>query len=224
MSRDGFKNVLREEEPGLTSVGTRPAFAIGQHALLARSPSGNVLWDCISYIDEESIAAVRALGGIQAIAVSHPHFYASCVEWSEAFGNAPIYLHEADREWTVFEHPNVVHWPGEAIEPVPGMTLLRLGGHFDGAAVLHWAGGAGGGGALLCGDTLMVVMDRRYVSFMYSFPNLIPLSPAIVADIADKLRPYPYERIYGAWPGRVVLIDGPGSVERSVERYLRNVR
>jgi len=70
----------------------------------------------------------------------------------------------------------------------------------------------------------MVVMDRRYVSFMYSFPNLIPLSPAIVADIADKLRPYPYERIYGAWPGRVVLIDGPGSVERSVERYLRNVR
>lgn len=224
MRADGFKNVIREEEPGLTSIGTQPQFAIGQRALLVQTPAGNVLWDCISYIDEATVAAVEALGGVQAVAVSHPHFYASCIEWSEAFANAPIYLHAADRAWTVFEHPNVVHWEGETAEPVPGTTLIRLGGHFAGAAVLHWPGGAEGRGAVLCGDTLMVVMDRRYLSFMYSFPNLIPLSAGEVASIAEKMRPYRYERIYGAWPGRVVALEGSQSVERSAERYIARLR
>jgi glyoxylase-like metal-dependent hydrolase (beta-lactamase superfamily II) len=224
MRGGGFKNVVREEERGLTSIGTQPQFAIGQRALLVQAPGGNVLWDCISYLDDETVAAVKRLGGIQAIAVSHPHFYASCVEWSEAFGNVPIYLHAADRQWTVFEHPNVVHWEGETAEPVPGTTLIRLGGHFDGAAVLHWPGGAEGRGAVLCGDTLMVVMDRRYLSFMYSFPNLIPLSASEVTAIAEKMRPYAYERIHGAWPGRVVALDGPQSVERSAERYIARLR
>jgi len=224
MRAEGSRNVLKEEEAGLTSIGTRPGFAIGQHALLVQTPQGNMLWDCVSYLDDESRDAVAALGGIDAIGISHPHFYASCVEWSEAFGGAPIYLHAADREWTVFPHQNVVHWEGETVEPLAGLTLIRLGGHFDGAAVLHWAAGAGGQGALLVGDTLMVVMDRRYVSFMYSFPNLIPLAPDVVAGIADKLRPYAYERIYGAWPGRVVGLDGPRSVERSAERYIERIQ
>ena len=220
----GHHNVLREEEPGLTSIGTEPAFAIGQRALLVQSPAGNVLWDCISYLDEETAEAVRALGGVQAIAISHPHFYASCIEWSEAFDNAPLYLHAADREWAAFPHPNVDHWEGDSIAPVPGLTLLRLGGHFDGAAVLHWPEGAGGRGVILSGDTVTVVMDREWVSFMYSYPNLIPLSEATIRDIVDRLRPYAYERVYGAWPGRVVRVDGARSIERSAERYIEGLR
>ena len=223
MAAAGFRNVVREEEPGLLSVGTQPNFAIAQRALLVSTPGGNILWDCVSFIDDDSVAAVRAAGGCDAIAVSHPHFYASYVEWSEAFGGIPVYLHAADRQWAVFDHPAVVFWEGEEIEPVPGLTLIRLGGHFDGAAVLHWPGGAEGRGAVLSGDTLQVVMDRRYVSFMYSFPNLIPLSAATVADIAARMRPYRYERIYGAWPGRVVTIEGPQSVERSAERCIRRL-
>jgi hypothetical protein len=223
MASEGYTNSLREEEPGLWSIGTRPAFAIGQHALLVRTPAGNVLWDCISFVDDASVAAVRQLGGIAAIAISHPHFYGSCAEWSEAFGDAPIYLHEADREWTMHPHPSVVHWTGEMVEPVAGTTLVRLGGHFDGAAVLHWQAGARGKGALLVGDTLMVVMDRRFVSFMYSFPNLIPLAPDVVKGIARKLEPFAYDRIYGAWAGRVVTIDGPDAVERSVQRYIERI-
>ena len=46
--------------------------------------------------------------------------------------------------------------------------------------MLHWAGGADGRGALLSGDIVQVVPDRRYVSFMYSYPNLIPLPAAAV--------------------------------------------
>ena len=224
MRAQGLRNILREEEPGLTSIGTEPNFAIAQRALLVQTAAGNVLWDCISFIDDDTVAAVRALGGIQAIAISHPHFYAACVEWSEAFANAPVYLHAADREWTVFHHANVRHWEGESAEPIPGITLIRLGGHFKGAAVLHWPGGAGGRGAILSGDTITVVMDRRWVSFMYSYPNLIPLSADAVESIAAKMSGYRYERIYGAWPGRVVVVEGAQSVERSARRYLDRLR
>ena len=221
MTADGYRNELREEEPGLTSIGTVPQFAIGQRALLVQTPSGNVLWDCQSFLDDATIAAVRARGGVQAIAISHPHFYGVNIEWSEAFGRAPVYIHAADRQWVMRPGPNVVLWEGETAEPVPGLTLICLGGHFDGAAVLHWPGGAGGRGAVLSGDTIQVVMDRRYVSFMYSYPNLIPLPAPTVRQIAATMRGYRFDRLYGAWNGRVVVADGLAAVERSAERYIR---
>lgn len=220
MRAGGYRNELREEEPGLTSIGTVPSFAIGQRALLLQTPAGNVLWDCQSYLDEETIAAVRALGGVDAIAISHPHFYGVNIEWSRAFGGAPVYIHAADRDWVMYPDPAVSLWEAETAEPVPGLTLVRLGGHFDGAAVLHWPAGAGGNGAVLCGDTIQVVMDRRYVSFMYSFPNFIPLSGAEVDRIRTTMRHYAFDRLYGAWSGRVVVADGLAALERSADRYL----
>ncbi|MCX6049210.1 MAG: MBL fold metallo-hydrolase, partial [Chloroflexi bacterium] len=90
-------NSTKLAEPNLTEIGSEPAFAIGQRALLVQAPTGNVLWDCLSLIDDATVAAVQALGGLAAIAISHPHYYSSMVEWSHAFGNAPIYLHAADR-------------------------------------------------------------------------------------------------------------------------------
>jgi hypothetical protein len=86
---------------------------------------------------------------------------------------------------------------------------------------LHWADGFEGRGLLLVGDSLTVVMDRRYVSFMYSYPNLIPLSADSVRRIAASVRPFAFERIYGAWDGRRVISAGKESVERSAERYIR---
>ena len=56
------------------------------------TPNGNVLWECISYIDDKTIEAVNGLGGVDAITLCHPHFYDSMVEWSYAFGKVPIYL------------------------------------------------------------------------------------------------------------------------------------
>jgi hypothetical protein len=224
MRADGFRNELREEEPGLTSIGTVPNFAIGQRALLVQTAAGNVLWDCQSYLDAETIASVQALGGVNAIAISHPHFYGACMEWSAAFGGAPVYIHEADAPWVQRPGESLVLWQGDAAEPVPGLTLLRLGGHFPGAAVLYWPRGAEGRGAVLCGDTIQVVMDRRYVSFMYSYPNLIPLSPPEIETIVECLRPYPFDRLYGAWNGRVVRAEGFAAVERSAARYVAHLR
>jgi glyoxylase-like metal-dependent hydrolase (beta-lactamase superfamily II) len=224
MAANGYRNVLREEDPGLTSITTVSAFGIGQQALFVKTPAGNVLWDCISHLDDATIAAVRERGGIQAIAISHPHFYATCVEWSEAFGGAPIYIHAADRQWVMRPSPNIVLWEGETIEALPDLTVVHLGGHFDGATVLYWPDGVDGRGALLSGDTLQVVMDRRYVSFMYSYPNLIPLSVETVERIAAKVRRYRYERVYGAFNGRTVRVEGAQAVERSAERYIRRLR
>ena len=184
-----------------------------------RSSQGNVLWDCISLLDDEIVETVRRLGGIAAIAISHPHYYSSMVEWASTF-DAPVYLHSADREWIMRPDPCLVLWDGERHEPLSGISLLRLGGHFAGATVLHWPAGAAGHGALLSGDVVQVVPDRRWVSFMRSYPNLIPLAAAEVERIAAALALLDFERVYGAWYGRVVTADGKAAIERSARRYL----
>jgi len=217
---------LKDEGDGLLGIGCEPRFAIGQRALLVPVPAGdgpdtNVLWDCISLIDAAAVRVVEALGGLAAIAISHPHYYTSMVEWSRAFGGVPIYLHADERAWVMRPDPAIVLWEGEQLALDEGLTLLRLGGHFAGAQVLHWAAGADGRGALLAGDILQVVQDRRFVSFMYSYPNYIPLPAATVRRMVERLEPYPFERVYGAWFGAVVRADAKAAVRRSAERYLR---
>lgn len=218
--RQDHHNVIKRIEPKLVGIGTHPSFAIGQRALLIQSPGGNVLWDCISLIDEPTAAVVNALGGIRAIAISHPHYYSSMVEWSRAF-DAPIYLHAADREQVMRPDPNIEFWEGDLKPLWDGMTLICCGGHFAGGTVLHWPQGAEGRGALLSGDILQVVSDRRYVSFMYSYPNLIPLPARKVRQIAEQVAAYPFDRIYGAWWDRVVASDAQAAVQRSADRYVR---
>jgi glyoxylase-like metal-dependent hydrolase (beta-lactamase superfamily II) len=212
-------NVIKTLESSLTGIGTHPDFAIAQRALLVQAPQGNILWDCISLIDEPTIAVVRALGGISAIAISHPHYYSSMVEWSRAF-DAPVYLHTDDRQWVMRPDRAIHFWEGETRALGEGLTLIRCGGHFPGGTVLHWAAGAGGRGALLSGDILTVVSDRRFVSFMYSYPNLIPLPARQVRKIVQAVEPYPFDRIYGAWWERVVPEGGKEAVMRSAERYI----
>jgi hypothetical protein len=214
------RNRLDVEGPELISLVTEPKFAIGQRAMHVRTPDGNVLWDCITLVDDRSVAAIQALGGVAAIAISHPHYYASVVEWSRALGDVPIYLHAADGEWVMRPHPAVVFWHGETHRLVPGLTLIQLGGHFSGATVLHWAGGAQGKGALLSGDVLQVGQDRKTLSFMYSYPNYIPASPSTVRQIMKVLEPYQFEQIYGAWFGQNIVTNAKGAFVYSAKRYL----
>jgi hypothetical protein len=221
LNAEGRRNSFQELEPGLLQLATRPPLAIGQRALIVQTPRGNVMWDCISVVDDESIAALRARGGLHAIAISHPHFYASMATWSAAFDDCPVYIHDADAEWVQYATPGLRLWHGETAVVLDGVTLFNTGGHFAGATALHWADGHHGQGLLLSGDSLTVVMDRRYLSFMYSYPNLIPLSARAVRRIAAAVRPFPFERIYGAWDGRQVSAGGKDAVERSAERYIR---
>lgn len=218
--RQTHKNSIRTHEPNLTGIGTEPRFAISQRALLVQTPYGNLLWDCITLLDDETIDQVRALGGIRAIAISHPHYYSCMVEWSQAF-QAPIYLHEAEQPWVMRPDPAVKFWNGETKTLWEGLTLLRCGGHFTGGQVLHWAAGADGKGALLTGDIIQVVSDRRWVSFMYSYPNLIPLSASKVQHIVDAVQPYAFDCIYGAWWETIVPQAAKEAVVNSAARYIR---
>jgi hypothetical protein len=220
--RQNHRNRIEEIEPGLIGIGTEPTFAIGQRALLLRTPQGNVLWDCISLIDDETRAFVREQGGISAIASSHPHYYSSMVEWGHAF-NAPIHLHAADRHWVMRPDPAITFWEGESHDLGEGLTLIRGGGHFPGGTMLHWAAGAEGRGALLSGDIITVVPDQGWVSFMYSYPNLIPLPAAEVRAVAASVEPFPFDRIYGAWWPRVVPNGAKDAVRRSADRYVEVV-
>ena len=208
-------------DPDVIGIGTEPSFAIGQRALLVRTPAMNVLWDCVTLLDDATVEAVDGLGGIDALAVSHPHYYSAVVEWSRAFGGVPVYLHEADRTWVMRPDPCLAFWSGEAHALAEGLTLHRLGGHFAGGTVLHWAGGADGRGALFSGDIVQVVPDAGWVSFMYSYPNLIPLPARGVRRIAEAVEPLAFDRLYGAWWGRVIPEDAKAAVRRSADRYLR---
>ncbi|MEN3361804.1 MAG: hypothetical protein V7637_5786 [Mycobacteriales bacterium] len=215
----GHRTEVREVEPGLYGIGVLPQFAIGQRALLVRTPAGNVLWDTPGFIDDAAVERVRELGGLAAVSASHPHFYGVQVEWSHAFGNAPVLIPEADLRWLRRPDPAVRPWAGTR-EVLPGVTLVQCGGHFPGSAVLHWRAGAAGKGALLTGDTVGVVADTRYVSFMRSFPNCIPLPRRDIDRILAALAPYEYDRIYGGWWPRVVDRDAKAAVRRSAARYL----
>ncbi|MFL6596206.1 MAG: MBL fold metallo-hydrolase [Chthoniobacterales bacterium] len=218
--RARHRNSFAQCEPGLFGIGTVPEFAIGQRALLLRTEDGNFLWDCISLIDDATIELIRALGGLRGISISHPHYYSSMVEWSRAFNGAPIHLHADDREWVMRPDDAIDLWTGETKQLAPGVTLIRCGGHFPGGTVLHWSGGADGRGALLSGDVIAVMPDRN-VSFMYSYPNAIPLPARVVQKIGATVEPLRFDRIYGAFWERVIQRDAKRAVVRSVERYVR---
>jgi hypothetical protein len=210
--REDRRNAIREEG-GLTGIGTEPPFAIGQRALLVPHGAGNVLWDCITLLDDDTAAEVERRGGLDAIAISHPHYYSCMVEWAHRF-DCPVLLHEGDREWVMRPDAVIRFWSGEEYDLGEGLTLLRLGGHFAGGTVLHRDG------MLLSGDIVQVIPDRSHVSFMYSYPNLIPLPADTVRDIAARLEPYAFDAIYGAWWGTVIGMDGKAVVQRSAARYI----
>ena len=225
LDRDGISashaNDWRDIEPGLVGIGLTPAIAIGQRALLVQTPQGNVLWDCVPMLDEPTAARIRALGGVKAMCFSHPHFYTGMVEWSEALGGVPIRLPEADLAHVMRPSPLIEPWSGDRLEIVPGVTVHRLGGHFAGSSVLEWSAGAGGKGALLVGDTIQTAPATGWVSFMRSYPNMIPLPAREVSRIADRVATLTFDRLYGGWWDRVIASDAQAAVARSAARYIK---
>jgi hypothetical protein len=111
-------------------------------------------------------------------------------------------------------------WSGDAAALHGGITLLRLGGHFEGGTVLHWPQGDGGRGTLLSGDILQVVPDRRHVSFMWSYPNYLPLPVFTVRRMEERLAGYAYEGVYGAFWDAEITGNGKAAVAESFRRYV----
>ena len=144
------------------------------------------------------------------------------VEWSRAFGNVAIYLHNADREWVLRSDPAVVSWEGDTLRLDEEFTLIHCGGHFDGGTVLHWAGRGARAGRLLTG-VIAVLGDHENVTFMHNYPKQIPLRASAIHGIVDAIEPFEFDRIYGCWPQDLIPAGGKQAVLRSAERYIRHV-
>lgn len=217
--RQSHMNGFREYDSGIIGIGSQPTFAIGQRALLLRTKGGNLLWDCIATLDGATIDMIKGLGGLNAIAISHPHFYTTMVEWARAF-KCPIHLHAADEEWIMRKDRSISLWQNDTFKLWDGVTLVRCGGHFPGGTVVHWSEGAGGKGVVCAGDILTVTTDRKWLSFMRSYPNFIPLSKGVVERIGSALAPFKFDTIYGHYFDRVIAKDGKSVLEKSIARYI----
>ncbi len=96
------------------------------------------------HLDDNLVHQVEALGGVAAVATSHPHMFGVQVEWSHRFGSVPVYVAAADRDYLQREDP-VVTAGQEQVEVLPGVVLHQVGGHFPGSAVARYAAPDGRG-------------------------------------------------------------------------------
>ncbi|KAF1932429.1 uncharacterized protein M421DRAFT_54336 [Didymella exigua CBS 183.55] len=219
-----------ELSPGLSdSTTTRKQLGIGERAILLQTPHGNVLWDLIAFLNQETINFINEKGGLKAIVISHPHFYTTHLEWASQF-KCPVYVASDDAEWLNRKDLHGVRklYKG-AEEIVPGVTVIQCGGHFDGSSVLHWEK------KLFIADTMMSVPSGFFnaaqpaahpltasFSFMWSYPNMIPLPPAKIHGIWKALRAFEFEETYGGFPGQNVARTGlKWQVLESMKVFLR---
>lgn len=215
--------VRLEQDGDLLGVGVAPSFAIPQRALHVATDAGTILWDCTSLVTAAAVEALRARGGIDRIVISHPHFYSSMVEWSDAFGGVPILLHAADRAWVQRTSSHVTFWEGDRLALSPTVTLYHCPGHFPGSTLLHWAAGPGGRRVVLAGDTLHVAQDRRHVAFVHSVPNHVPMHPDLVVGIRRRLDGVDFDDLYGFTWGLNIIGGARDAVDRSFARHLAAV-
>ena len=218
----GHQTHLSELEADLFGLTVVPKVGIGQQSHLVRTPAGCVLWDPVGFVDQAAIDQIRELGGLCAVAASHPHMFGVQVQWSAAFGGVPVLVTQPNLEWVRRPDPVIRSWSG-TYEITEGLTLHQLGGHFPGSAVLHWAAGASGAGLLFGSDTVQANPDRASVTFMRSYPNRIPLSAAVVDRIASAVGRLSYDRLYDNF-GRTIHTDARAAVRRSADRYIGWVR
>jgi glyoxylase-like metal-dependent hydrolase (beta-lactamase superfamily II) len=222
LAEEGLRTEVRDVEPDLFGIGVQPGIGVGQRALVVCTPDGNLLWDPPAYLDQAAIDTVRERGGLAAVSSSHPHMYGAVVEWSHAF-DAEILLVDVDAGWLMRPDPAVRTFSG-ALEALPGVTLVQCGGHFPGSAVVHWALGAEGRGALLVGDTIFVTDGADRVSFIWSAPNRLPLPEREVRRVVDAVAPYQFDRMYSGWWEPVVGTAAHRILERSADRYIEILR
>lgn len=193
----GFLASSKDAERQLISIQTVPQVAIDQRALLCVSPQGNLLWDCITYLDADTVETVKSYGRLDAIVISHPHYFSTCLHWAEAFG-CPVHLAAEDEKWIMRRSEDVgkmVIWSGPRKEFCgfegndAEFVCVKTGGHFPGSSVLYWPAAR----KLLVADTMFVVPSGVYhvdrpvgtasFSFMWSYPNLVSHLFAYMSDV-----------------------------------------
>ena len=223
LKESGHHNVFERDpvNPKVLSIWTEPKAFIGQRAMLLQTPSGNILWDMIAFLDQETVDKIHALGGLSAIVISHPHYYTTYADWSLTFPSVPIYIGGHDASWLVPRHgttpPNIHLLTTLHTAILPHVTAILSGGHFPGSLCLHWAS------QLFIADTIFTVPAALNpvpgkpgvisYGFWYSVPNRIPLDAVQVLAVWRSVRDLEFHTTFGAFRGMDVRTVG-NEVER----------
>jgi glyoxylase-like metal-dependent hydrolase (beta-lactamase superfamily II) len=172
-----------DKDSRFISIWTEPKFGIGQRAILIKTLAGNVLWDCITLLDDETVEWISSQGGLKAIVISHPHYYTTHLEWAKTF-SCPVYISKEDEEWLCRSHVSTtggqVFVETEDVDIFEtGVKAVKLGGHFPGSLVCLYDG------RLLIADTLLMTpagmgnwkdkprpKGMNSFAFMWSIPNV----------------------------------------------------
>lgn len=236
------------QDDRITFIHTVPKVAIGQRCALLRTPAGNILWDCITLLDDDTVQRIRQLGGIRAIVISHPHYYSTHLLWARTF-DCSVYLAREDEQWLAQrdQHRQIFLAPGETELDLriggneSGVKVLKLGGHFAGSLVLLFDG------RLLIADTLVTTPSglgswetdaagtvrteghlgrprgMNSFTFMWSIPNMIPLPPDELAAMWKVLEKHDFRSTHGAFMGQDIE-DKDGIKKRVLESMQIQVR
>lgn len=214
--------IWQHMETGLTRLSITPKIAIGQDAYLVQTQNGNYLWDCVPLINQQIIDDIKTRGGLKAIAISHPHFYANMADWSAAFGDIPIYIHKNDQQWVPQPSDNIIFWQGDILQLEDDLTLIKCGGHYAGSTALHWAGTADNKALLLGSDTIAPwgAKNAVHATFMRNFNLSIPLPAHKVAHIGKTIAPFKFDRLYGSFKMNIMQ-NADIFVQQSVHAYVK---
>ncbi len=199
------------------SLKMQPDFAIANRALLVQSPGGNILWDCMPLLDEQTEDFIRSVGGLKAIAFSHPHYYTTMNEWAARFA-CPVYIHENDRPWILYPGEAIRLWNGARHELWDGIQIIHTGGHFPGSCVLHLPSETDRG-TLLCGDSLLLSRSKRHLAVMFSYPNQILLPRDEFAAFDGRTAGLAFDNLHGAFDHQDLTGNAMTVFTTSMQRY-----
>ena len=194
------------------SVRTVPKFAIGNRAELIQTAAGNILWDLIPFLDQATVDTINSLGGLQAIVISHPHYYSTWADWSRTF-NCPVYVGGLDKEWLECTqiHGADIRFITDTYTPIKlngtdsEAVAILAGGHFPGSLLLHWEK------SLFIADTIFTSPSATNpvpgqpgvisFTFFWSIPNRIPLHPNDILKIWKDVKDLEFDTCFGAFEG-----------------------
>ncbi len=216
--RSNYTNLFTRISDNLYEIITLPKFAIGQKAFLILSPNGNILWDCISLLNEATVEFIKSKGGLKAIVISHPHYYSSINDWAETF-NCPIYIHQNDEEFIYTKGSRISLWKGAEIELWDGIKIKNIGGHFPGSSLLI-VPYISAKGTIFCGDTFYISPSKTHVSVMYSYPNFIPVSLSEIKRINESMINIPFDTLIGAFDNQKISPNAKEILHASFLKYI----
>lgn len=210
---------IKQVRKDLYELYISPKFGIGQRAFFVLSKNGNVLWDCIPLLDEDTVAFIKSKGGLNAIAFSHPHYYSNMETWAKTF-DCPIYIHEKDDEYIVANSDCIQLWEGKEHRLWDDIRIINIGGHFDGGCVLMIQDRTEKG-IMLCSDILQISLSLKFIAMMYSYPNNIPLPLSEVERIKSRLNELEFDTLYGAFKHQNLAKDVSKILKHSINQYFK---